>query len=282
MRAARDPFLDSRVNEGRVLAVIPARIGSERLPEKPLYTLAGRPLIEWVWRRVCALSTPEAVVVATDSERVVAACGAFGAKVELTSREHVSGTDRVAEIARRTEYEGYDIIVNVQGDEPFLEEAEVRGAVDEVRRGREIGTAATPVRTLVAWRDPAVVKVARRSDGAALYFTRSPIPHHRAGEPGPELLSPKRLASSLYLRHVGVYAYTRAALLAWSALPQSALEAVERLEQLRPLEAGMTIGVALVDDSAGGIDTPEDARRAEARLRGESPEVPATRKTGRP
>jgi len=142
-----------------------------------------------------------------------------------------------------------------------VREEQVAGAVAQVRAGWDAGTIATSVRTLEAWQDPAVVKVARRSDGAALYFSRAPIPFRREGVPTSEAL-----ASTLYLRHVGVYAYGRSALDRWVALPPSPLEEVERLEQLRPLAAGMTIGVGLVGAAETGVDTPADLERAERRL----------------
>jgi 3-deoxy-manno-octulosonate cytidylyltransferase (CMP-KDO synthetase) len=243
---------------GRVLGAIPARLGSERLPRKPLHRLAGRPLIEWVWRRIQSLQIFDELVIATDSDEVAAVARAFGGTVELTSSAHASGTDRVAELARRRSDRGYDVIVNVQGDEPFLESEQIRAAIELVRAGWPVGTIAAPVQTLKAWRDPAVVKVVRRTDGAALYFSRAPVPYSRAGEPDEQAL-----ASDLYLRHIGVYAYTPAALQQWVALPEHALERTERLEQLRPLAAGVRIGVAIVASSANGIDTPEDAARAE-------------------
>ncbi|HEY8484906.1 MAG TPA: 3-deoxy-manno-octulosonate cytidylyltransferase [Longimicrobiales bacterium] len=246
----------------RVLGVIPARLGSERLPRKPLYVLAGRPLIEWVWRRVAAFSVLDAVVVATDSEEVAEVCVGFGAAVELTSPEHASGTERVAEVVARPGYREYDVVVNVQGDEPFVTEEQVAEAARLVREGWDVGTVAAPVETLEAWRDPSVVKVVRREDGGALYFSRSPVPYRRDGEPRPEDLS-----SSSYLRHIGIYAYTPAALARWVALPPNDLERLERLEQLRPLAAGLSIGVAVVAGTEGGIDTLDDARRAEQRLR---------------
>lgn len=233
-----------------------------RLPRKPLVMLAGRPLIEWVWRRVSAMATVERCVIATDAQVVLDACAAFGATAVPTAASHASGTDRVAEVAALPEYRGYELIVNVQGDEPFVKEEHVAGAVAVVRAGWAVGTVATPVRTLQAWRDPAVVKVARRPDGAALYFSRAPIPHLREGEPTAELLD-----SELYLRHVGVYAYGRNTLEQWVRLPPAALEEVERLEQLRPLAAGLTIGVAVVGEAEGGVDTPADVARAERRLR---------------
>jgi 3-deoxy-manno-octulosonate cytidylyltransferase (CMP-KDO synthetase) len=252
------------VPQSAVLVVIHARIGSERLPRKPLYPLAGRPLIEWVWRRVSGFAGVDTVVVATDSEQIAAVCERAGARVELTSAEHASGTERITEVAARPAYRRYDVIVNVQGDEPFVSESHIDASVRLVREGWPIGTVAAPIRTLESWRDPAVVKVVRRSDGGALYFSRAPIPHLRAGDPSPEALS-----SSGYLRHVGVYAYAADVLARWAGLPRSGLEEIERLEQLRALEAGLGIGVALVDDAASGIDTPEDVRRAEQRIAAE-------------
>jgi 3-deoxy-manno-octulosonate cytidylyltransferase (CMP-KDO synthetase) len=248
-----------------VLGVIPARLGSERLPRKPLLRLAGRPLIEWVWRRAQAIDTLAACVVATDSEEVAAVCRSVGAPVELTRAEHRTGTERVAEVAALPAYAGYGIVVNIQGDEPFVRREHVAAAIEQVRRGYDIGTVATPVRTLEAWRDPAVVKVTRRADGAALYFSRSPIPHRRGGDP-----DEAALVGGVYLRHVGLYACGRAALARWVALPEGELERLERLEQLRALEAGMTIGVALVEGAEGGVDTPADVARAEAKLMAEA------------
>lgn len=246
---------------GRVLAVIPARLGSERLPRKPLHPLAGRPLIEWVWRRVSGFRCLDRVVVATDSELIVEACRGFGAEVELTAESHRSGTERVAEVAGRPGYADFDVVVNVQGDEPFLAEEAVAASADLVRQGWDVGTVAAPVATLRSWRDPAVVKVVRGEDGGALYFSRAPIPHVRDGEP-----AKGGLESDEFLRHIGVYAYSPAALGRWVSLPESALERAERLEQLRALAAGLRIGVAVVADAEGGIDTMEDAERAAERL----------------
>lgn len=245
----------------RVLGVIPARLASERLPRKPLHLLAGRPLIEWVWRRVRDFPILDMVVVATESEEVASACRGFGAVVELTSPSHTSGTDRVAEVAAMPAYRGYDVVINIQGDEPFMGEAEVAASARMVTDGWDVGTAAAPVETLEAWRNPAVVKVVRRDDGGALYFSRAPIPYLRDREP-----TPTELASHRILRHVGVYAFEPTALERWVALPPGMLEEYERLEQLRALAAGLSIGVALVDHAEGGVDTIEDARRAEARL----------------
>ena len=247
-----------------VLGVIPARLGSERLPRKPLHPIAGRPLIEWVWRRVASLDVLDAVVVATDSAEVEAVCEEIGADAVMTDSSHGSGTERVAEVVGMAGYDDYDVVVNVQGDEPFVTEDQVAGAVAQVEVGWDIGTVAAPVRTPEAWNDPAVVKVVRGGKGAALYFSRASIPHARGREP-----TPGELASDICLRHIGVYAYTPDALDRWVHAPPSALERMERLEQLRALDVGLRIGVAVVDQVAGGIDTPRDVERAEQRLRRE-------------
>ncbi|MFW6201865.1 MAG: 3-deoxy-manno-octulosonate cytidylyltransferase [Gemmatimonadota bacterium] len=248
--------------DARVLGVIPARLASERLERKPLVRMAGRPLIEWVWRRVRTFDVLHRVTVATDAREVAEACRAFGAPVVMTDSGHASGTARVAEVASRPAFTAYDIVVNVQGDEPFMTEEAVAGAVERVRAGFDVGTAAAPLGTPEAWRDPAVVKVVCGDGGRALYFSRAPIPYPRDGAP-----SAAELASGRYLRHVGVYAYTADALTRWVELPPSGLERIERLEQLRPLSAGaLSIGVAVVEPVEAGIDTPEDVRRAEVRL----------------
>jgi 3-deoxy-manno-octulosonate cytidylyltransferase (CMP-KDO synthetase) len=247
----------------RILGVVPARLGSERLPRKPLHVIAGRPLLEWVWRRVSSFDVLERVVIATDAEEVRSLCASFGAEAVLTSRRHESGTERIAELVERDEFASYDVIVNVQGDEPFVQAEQVRAAVEQVSRGFDIGTVSAPVGSLAAWRDPSVVKVTRRADGAALYFSRSPIPHRREGEP-----TAAQLSAEPFLRHIGIYAYTPAVLRRWVQLSATPLESLERLEQLRALAAGLTIGVGVVDEVEGGIDTLADAERAEQILAG--------------
>lgn len=244
-----------------VLGVIPARLGSERLPRKPLYPMAGRPLIEWVWRRASTFGILDRLVVATDSPEIEDACRSFGAEATLTDPGHGSGTERVAEVAARPEFAGADVVVNIQGDEPFMTEEQVRAAVEQVHGGWDVGTVASPITTEAAWRDPAAVKVVRNEAGGALYFSRAPIPHVRDG--GPEDFD---LASGPFLRHIGVYAYTPRALERWVGLPVGALERLERLEQLRPLAAGLRIGVGVVSGGEGGVDTAEDARRVAERL----------------
>ncbi|HET7462423.1 MAG TPA: NTP transferase domain-containing protein, partial [Longimicrobium sp.] len=181
----------------QVLGVIPARLGSARLSRKPLHPIAGRPLIEWVWRRAVASGVFDALVVATDADEVAEVARGFGAVVAMTRDDHPSGTDRVAEVARRPEYRGFRVIVNVQGDEPFVRRDHLEAAVLLVRDGGwEVGTVATPVESAGEWREAAVVKVVRGDDGRALYFSRAPVPHPRDAEPD--------FASGAYLRHVGL------------------------------------------------------------------------------
>jgi 3-deoxy-manno-octulosonate cytidylyltransferase (CMP-KDO synthetase) len=248
-----------------VLAVIPARLASERLPEKPLQPIAGRPLIEWVWRRVRSMALFGEVVVATDHPKVESLCRAFGAAVRMTDPAHPSGTDRVAEVADLTEFRHHPFVVNIQGDEPLVEEAAPAAAVQLLRDGWELATCASPLGSLDAFHDPSVVKVARGTDGRALYFSRAPIPHLRGRTPDPH-----QLADIPFLRHHGLYACRREALLQWVSLPPSPLEEIERLEQLRALEAGIPFGVAVVADGAGGVDTAEDLARMEELLTGNS------------
>jgi 3-deoxy-manno-octulosonate cytidylyltransferase (CMP-KDO synthetase) len=246
-----------------VLGVIPARLGSTRLPRKPLHQLAGRPLIEWVWKAVVETNLFASVVIATDSDEIAEVVRNFGGEVEMTLASHPSGTDRVAEVSRLPRFEEFEYIVNIQGDEPFISREHLEVAIELVREeGWEIGTVASAIETLEGWRDAAVVKVVRANDGSALLFSRSAIPFVRDGEP-----SPRQLASGLFLRHIGIYAYQREALQRWVRMPEGALERLERLEQLRPLAAGARIGVAIVTAAQGGVDTPADAERAEQRLR---------------
>jgi 3-deoxy-manno-octulosonate cytidylyltransferase (CMP-KDO synthetase) len=255
------PPLSGNLTAG-VLGVIPARLSSQRLPHKPLHVLAGRPLIEWVWRRVVDFGLFSEVVVATDSARVAEAARAFGARCVMTREDHPSGTDRVAEVARAPEFAGFGTVVNVQGDEPFVRRDHLEAAIALVRDGGwDAGTVATPLRTADEWREPSIVKVVRADDGGALYFSRAPVPFVRDGEPGPD-----DFATGLFLRHVGIYSYRRDALLRWVALPEAPLERMEKLEQLRPLAAGLRMGVAVGAPAEGGVDTPADAARAARRL----------------
>lgn len=261
MRSRAPSTGSGRYGTGGVLGVIPARLGSSRLPRKPLRVIAGRPLIEWVWRRAERSAALDALVVATDAREVLEVVEGFGGVAVLTRPDHASGTDRVAETAEREEYRELDPIVNVQGDEPFLAPGAIEAAVRMLVGDREIGTVAEPLEEPGEWRDPGVVKVVRAENDDALYFSRAPIPHSSEGEPrfGSGRAGP--------LRHVGLYAFSRAALRRVAKLPRHPLEEVERLEQLRWLAAGMRIGVALVEGGASGIDTEQDLVRAEEILR---------------
>ncbi|MBI4500858.1 MAG: 3-deoxy-manno-octulosonate cytidylyltransferase [Gemmatimonadetes bacterium] len=232
--------------------MIPARIGSTRLPEKPLRRIAGTPLICRVVHQVAGLGLGGRVVVATDDIRVVNAVAAWGYEATLTDSRHRSGTARVAEVVSRPQYREVDVVLNVQGDEPFLPPEAVRGALGRVVAGDPIGTAAAPLPPEKAG-DPHRVKVAVDETGHAVAFSRAPLPAGKG-------------ASTAYLQHLGIYAYTRPALFAWVRSQPVAEENVERLEQLRPLKYGTRIGVALLHEEApAGIDTEDDLANAEAR-----------------
>ena len=238
-----------------ILGVIPARLGSTRLPNKPLQLLAGEPLVVRVLEQVRACAVADQIVVATDSPMVARVVEKAGAVPVLTATNHLNGTERVAEVARRPEFARFDIIVNIQGDEPFMPQAAIEGAIARVRHGDPIGTAAAPLDPALA-ADPSRVKVVTDLQGRALYFSRAVIPHRRdAGHP----------AAGLYWQHLGIYACQRGALERWVSLPPTPAEEAEKLEQLRPLQHGFAIGVARLDEPAlPGVDTPEDLRQAEA------------------
>lgn len=244
------------------LAVVPARLGATRLPRKPLRLLGGAPLVVRVWERVCAMRVADRVVIATDSPEVADAVRGTGAECVLTSDRHPSGTDRVAEVAARAEYAAFRTVVNVQGDEPFVSAEAVLGAAALVRDGRfPLGTAAARAGADVLAR-PDVVKVVTADDGRAMYFSRAAIPHLREARDAADA----RARDGLVRQHIGVYAYSREALAEWVRLPTHPLERVERLEQLRPLAAGIAMGVATIDEAPQfGIDTEDDLLRANAR-----------------
>lgn len=239
--------------------MIPARLGATRLPKKPLRLLGGAPLIVRVWERVAAMGIAARVVVATDAEEVAAVARAAGAEVAMTRGDHVSGTDRVAEVASQPAYDAFRVIVNVQGDEPYINADGIRGAVDFVERGLfPLGTAAAPASPDIL-ANPAVVKVVTDDHRRALYFSRAPIPFLRDD-------ADRVHRDALVMQHLGVYAYTRDALRRWVSLPPHPLELTERLEQLRAIADGMAMGVATVAPVVGGgIDTEDDLALANAR-----------------
>jgi len=238
------------------LAVIPARLSATRLPRKPLRLLAGVPIVIRVWQRVIALDVADRCLIATDSPEVQRAAHEAGAECMLTRDDHPSGTDRVAEVVSHAEYGRFDVVLNVQGDEPFITGAALEGAVGCVAGGTfELGTAAAHA-PLAVLDTPHVVKVVCADDGRALYFSRAGIPALRDPQD-------RSVLQGIVRQHIGVYAYTPRALRRWVALPEHPLERIERLEQLRPLAAGMAMGVATIDEvPPGGIDTEDDLARA--------------------
>ena len=211
-----------------------------------------------MWERVAESGAAARVIVATDSEEIAATIRERGGEVAITRHDHPAGTDRVAEVAERPDCAGYGVIVNVQGDEPFVRAEAISGAAAMVLSGRfELATCAAPAAPGQAG-NPDVVKVVCADDGRALYFSRAPVPWQRDR-------SDAALHASLVRQHLGLYAYTRAALRRWVALPVHDLERVERLEQLRPLAAGMAMGVHVVEAPLmGGVDTEDDLVRANA------------------
>ena len=246
-----------------VLGVIPARLGSSRLPRKPLLPLAGDPLILHVTRRIAELRVCDRLVVATDAREIASVVEHAGFEAVLTSPDHASGTERVAEVIAKASFSSFDAILNVQGDEPFVAPAAVRGALACLERGDPVGTAAGDLDPTLA-ADPSRVKVVVDAYGRALYFSRAPIPFDR-----------DQSGKVVYHQHVGVYAYTREALERWVQLAPVPEEQWERLEQLRPLLHGIPIGVTLFDGPppAPGIDTPADLSWAEAEFTRQMREV---------
>ena len=244
---------------------IPARHASTRLPGKPLARVAGLPMILHV-HRLALRSGASEVVVATDDERIRAVCVAAGADVEMTRRDHVSGTDRIAELAALRGWTEDSIVVNVQADEPMLPPVLIGQAATLLAEnpGAATATLATPIATEAEYMDPNVVKVVTRDNGHALYFSRAPIPWDRDGDTASRLGTRHRGAR----RHLGIYAYRVSALKALSGLPATALELKERLEQLRALQMGLAIVVAdAVEPPGPGVDTAGDLARVEELMR---------------
>jgi 3-deoxy-manno-octulosonate cytidylyltransferase (CMP-KDO synthetase) len=242
-----------------VLGVIPARLGSTRLPRKPLQPLGDKLLITVLVEQVLKLGGVDELVVATDSDEVARVAEKTGVRAVLTEESHQTGTERVAEVAARYEFASYDVIVNIQGDEPFLSREALAGALLRVTQGDDIGTAAAPL-SLADAGNPARVKVVVDANGRALYFSRAIIPHLYSSNSSADFVR------GLYWQHVGVYACTRAALNRWvkSSLAPPPAEQAERLEQLRALHYGLTIGVARLErPEEPGVDTADDLQRAQ-------------------
>lgn len=243
-----------------VVGIIPARLQSTRLPRKLLLNQTGKPLIQYAWEAACRARSLDDVIVATDSEEIAMSVRNFGGRAELTGG-HPSGTDRVAEVARRCCPQA-EIVVNIQGDEPETNPDHLDQLVAQFANGPQIemATLATRIADREHLDAPSCVKVVCNAEGRALYFSRCPIPYCRDQAPE-ELLA----ADSPWLLHVGVYAYRRDFLLKLTELPPSRLEQLEKLEQLRALEAGAAIQVARIEQRSVGIDTPDDYAQFVAR-----------------
>ncbi len=254
----------------RAVIVIPARYASSRLPGKPLMPIGGEPMIVRVWRRCMQVEGVSRVVVATDDERIRKAVEEAGGDAAMTSPGHPSGTDRVAEVAGGMDCE---IVVNVQGDEPFIDPRAVEELISVFGEEEppEVATMAEPIRNMNELLDTSVVKVIFGEKGDAVYFSRLPVPFRQSlWEAGPRglRLKPDALQSGLpegYYRHVGLYGYRADFLAAMSAMKPTAAEAAEQLEQLRILEKGYRIRVVVTDYRAQGVDTKEGLERARQR-----------------
>lgn len=233
----------------KIACIIPSRYASTRLPGKPLRMIAGKTLVQRVYERAVLAKVPDIVIVATDHEDIEKEVNRFGGRVVMTSVDHPTGTDRLAEVAAK--FPDYDIIVNVQGDEPLIDPDVIDGLAKDLldHPDLDMATVATPLKK-EDYDDPSSVKVVVNRKGEALYFSRSliPYPRHDFAEPP--------------LKHVGIYAYRRDFLLAYAHMEQTPLEKTESLEQLRALEMGYKIGVIQVETEDIGIDTEEDLKRA--------------------
>ncbi|MEI6971408.1 MAG: 3-deoxy-manno-octulosonate cytidylyltransferase [bacterium] len=238
----------------RIAGIIPARWGSTRFPGKSLAMLGGKPVIRWVYERVSLAKMLDLVVVATDDPRISEAVQKFGGKFAMTRGDHPSGTDRIAEAAAGMDA---DIVINIQGDEPFIDPEVIDrlAGVMAGEQGWDLGTAAVPIDSEKELHDPSVVKVVWGQDHRAVFFSRSVIPFDRDHE-----YSDK---GSVYWRHIGIYAYTKSFLGKMVATPQCLAEKVEKLEQLRALHLGARIKVIEAGSIGVGIDTPADLTRAE-------------------
>ena len=239
-----------------VIAVIPARYASTRLPGKPLVQLAGQPMIQRVYARAKLAQTVHRVIVATDDARIVKTVESFGGEARMTRPDHRTGTERVAEVAA---HEPGDVFVNVQGDEPLLDPAAVDTAVSALLSdsGTSVSTVATPIKIPADIMDPNVCKVVLDFDENALYFSRAPIPWVRDTAAKLQIR---------HLKHLGLYVFRRDALLEYPTLPQGELERIEQLEQLRWLENGWKIRIAEVDHDSVSVDVPEDVAKVEKLL----------------
>ncbi len=242
----------------KTLGIIPARYASTRFPGKPLALIAGKPLIQHVVEQCQKATSLTEVIVATDDTRIFEVAQDF-CRVEMTSPDHPSGSDRIAEIAERNEC---DAIINIQGDEPLIDPSVIDAVADALEQN-EMSTAATPIKEVSEYDNPNVVKVVVNVSGHALYFSRRTIPFLRDAA---NRSVAEQLAAFPFLKHLGIYGYRRETLLRLVKCPQSPLEQAEKLEQLRALENGIQIAVVKVDYDSIGVDLPEDVERVEKLL----------------
>jgi len=249
----------------KVAAIIPARYHSTRLPGKPLADIAGEPMIRWVYERAKKARLVDEVWVATDDERIHKAVEGFGGNSRMTSAHHQSGTDRVAEMARGM---NWDLVVNVQGDEPLLDVTAVDAVIDCLLKNPAVrmATAKQAIVSLDDLRNPDIVKVVSDKDGNALYFSRAPLPYWREGWERIDSVRGLPLSAAIF-KHIGLYAYTREFLLLFSGLEQTPLEKTEQLEQLRALEHGFTIKVIPCTSAGVGVDSPEDLEKVRSMVK---------------
>jgi 3-deoxy-manno-octulosonate cytidylyltransferase (CMP-KDO synthetase) len=243
-----------------ILSIIPARFGSTRFPGKPLADLAGKPMIQRVYEQVISCSSISDVIVATDHIEIFTKVQSFGGRVIMTSENCLSGTDRCAEVLEKISQE-YDLIINVQGDEPFIQCGQIEELIESMASPEaQIGTLVRRIEDKEEIFNPNVVKAVLSASGRALYFSRSPLPFVRGAS------HENWLQHTYFFRHIGLYAYRPAALREIAKLPAGKLEIAESLEQLRWLEAGYSIFVRETDFDSPGIDTPEDLEHARRRL----------------
>jgi 3-deoxy-manno-octulosonate cytidylyltransferase (CMP-KDO synthetase) len=241
----------------KIIGIIPARYGSSRFPGKPLALIAGKPLVQHVVERCQEAACLDEVIVATDDTRIWEVAQGF-CRAEMTTPDHASGTDRIAEVAHHLKCDG---VVNIQGDEPLIDPGVIDAVAGALAR-EKMTTAATPLEEVAEWENPNVVKVVVNGAGRALYFSRRAIPYVRDAATGAE-----QLAAFPFLKHVGIYGYRLQTLLQLVRFPVSALERAEKLEQLRALENGIAIAVARVKYEGVGVDVPADVKRVEQLMR---------------
>jgi 3-deoxy-manno-octulosonate cytidylyltransferase (CMP-KDO synthetase) len=246
------------------VAIIPARFKSTRFPGKPLADLKGKTLIQHVYENVSKASLVDSVLVATDDKRIFDAVAGFGGRVVMTSDKHESGTDRIAEAASGIEC---DLVVNVQGDEPFIRPDMIDDVINLLYNDKNasISTLAKRITDADEAMSPNVVKVVTDDEGFAMYFSRSPVPYYRDEWKDMRNIIYKENDTVMY-KHIGIYGFRKSALLAFSAMSPGRLESIEKLEQLRALAKGMRIKVKVTDFDTFGIDTVEDLKKAESAL----------------